>query len=54
MSPALLERLVLKPAKIEQLAAGIRAIAAQQEPLRKLLSKTEVAEGVCVCVCVCV
>lgn len=31
----LLQRLRLKPAKIQTLAAGIRAIADQEEPLRK-------------------
>lgn len=31
----LLQRLRLKPAKLKTLAAGIRAIAAQEEPLRK-------------------
>ncbi len=31
----LLQRLRLKPAKLRTLAAGIRAIAAQEEPLRK-------------------
>ena len=32
----LLQRLQLKPAKLRTLAAGIRAIAAQEEPLRKV------------------
>lgn len=32
----LLQRLRLKPAKLRTLAAGIRAIAAQEEPLRKV------------------
>eukprot|EP00198_Chlamydomonas_reinhardtii_P006367 XP_001695703.1 glutamic-gamma-semialdehyde dehydrogenase [Chlamydomonas reinhardtii] len=40
-----MQRLVLKPAKIAQLAEGIRAIAAQEEPLGRLLRKVEVAEG---------
>ena len=34
----LLQRLRLKPAKLRTLAAGIRAIAAQEEPLRKARS----------------
>ncbi|GLI60859.1 hypothetical protein VaNZ11_003074 [Volvox africanus] len=45
ITDSLLQRLVLKPAKIAQLAEGIRAIAAQEEPLGKLLRKVEVAEG---------
>lgn len=45
MSPALLQRLILKPAKIQQLADGIRAIAAQEEPIRRVLQRLEVAEG---------
>jgi delta-1-pyrroline-5-carboxylate synthetase len=47
VSPALLQRLVLKPQKISQLAEGIRAIAAQEEPIRRVLSRTEVADGEC-------
>eukprot|EP00899_Mesostigma_viride_P002182 jgi/Mesvir1/11965/Mv00285-RA.1 len=45
LSPSLLNRLKLKPGKIAQLAAGIRAIAAMEEPIQALLSKTEVADG---------
>ncbi|GFR42079.1 hypothetical protein Agub_g2875, partial [Astrephomene gubernaculifera] len=45
ISDSLMQRLVLKPAKIAQLAEGIRAIAAQEEPLGRLLRKVEVAEG---------
>ncbi|KAG2454808.1 hypothetical protein HYH02_000640 [Chlamydomonas schloesseri] len=45
ISESLMQRLVLKPAKIAQLAEGIRAIAAQEEPLGRLLRKVEVAEG---------
>lgn len=45
VSDALLQRLVLKPQKIKQLADGIRAIAAQEEPIRRALQRTEVAEG---------
>ncbi|KXZ44728.1 hypothetical protein GPECTOR_63g53 [Gonium pectorale] len=45
ISESLLQRLVLKPAKIAQLAEGIRAIAAQEEPLGRMLRKVEVAEG---------
>uniref|UniRef100_A0A7R9TF78 Delta-1-pyrroline-5-carboxylate synthase n=1 Tax=Prasinoderma coloniale TaxID=156133 RepID=A0A7R9TF78_9VIRI len=41
----LLNRLRLKPGKIQQLAAGIRSIADQDEPLDRLLSRMEVAEG---------
>lgn len=46
VAPALLQRLILKPQKIQQLADGIRAIAAQEEPIRRVLQRTEVAEGV--------
>lgn len=42
---ALMQRLVLKHNKIAQLAAGIRAIAKQDEPVGRLLSRLEVAEG---------
>lgn len=45
VSPALLQRLILKPQKIQQLADGIRAIAAQEEPIRRVLQRMEVAEG---------
>jgi gamma-glutamyl phosphate reductase len=45
VSPALLQRLILKPQKIQQLADGIRAIAAQEEPIRRVLQRTEVADG---------
>jgi gamma-glutamyl phosphate reductase len=42
---ALLQRLILKPSKISQLADGIRAIAAQEEPIRRTISRMEVAQG---------
>jgi len=45
ISDSLLQRLILKPQKIAQLAAGIRSIAAQDEPIRHVLSRMEVAEG---------
>ncbi|EFN57361.1 hypothetical protein CHLNCDRAFT_30278 [Chlorella variabilis] len=45
ISDSLLQRLVLKPNKIHQLADGIRAIAKQEEPVGRLLSRLEVAEG---------
>eukprot|EP00878_Enallax_costatus_P039782 GHUV01045693.1.p1 GENE.GHUV01045693.1~~GHUV01045693.1.p1 ORF type:complete len:388 (+),score=54.49 GHUV01045693.1:180-1343(+) len=45
ISESLLQRLILKPQKIKQLADGIRAIAAEEEPIRRVLSRTEVAEG---------
>ncbi|KAF6259215.1 glutamic-gamma-semialdehyde dehydrogenase [Scenedesmus sp. NREL 46B-D3] len=45
ISEALLQRLVLKPQKIQQLADGIRAIAAEEEPIRRVISRMEVAEG---------
>lgn len=45
VSPALLQRLILKPQKIQQLAEGIRAIAAQEEPIRRVMQRLEVAEG---------
>ncbi|KAG2495340.1 hypothetical protein HYH03_006609 [Edaphochlamys debaryana] len=45
ISDSLLQRLILKPAKISQLAEGIRAIANQEEPLGRLLRRVEVAEG---------
>eukprot|EP00882_Tetradesmus_deserticola_P002291 GHRQ01002445.1.p1 GENE.GHRQ01002445.1~~GHRQ01002445.1.p1 ORF type:complete len:428 (+),score=166.86 GHRQ01002445.1:479-1762(+) len=45
ISQSLLQRLVLKPQKIQQLADGIRAIAAEEEPIRRVMSRMEVAEG---------
>lgn len=45
VADALLQRLVLKHNKIQQLADGIRAIAKQEEPVGRLLSRLEVAEG---------
>lgn len=45
ISESLLQRLVLKHNKIAQLAAGVRAIAAQEEPLGRLLARTELADG---------
>ena len=45
ISDSLLQRLILKPAKIAQLADGIRAIARQDEPIGRLLSRTELADG---------
>lgn len=45
ISDSLLQRLILKPAKISQLADGIRSIARQEEPIGKLLCKTELADG---------
>ncbi len=47
VADSLLQRLILKPAKIEILAEGIRAIAAQDEPVGRLISQTEVAAGGC-------
>ncbi|KAK9811960.1 hypothetical protein WJX73_003110 [Symbiochloris irregularis] len=41
----LMNRLRLKPQKIKQLADGIRSIAKQTEPLRKVLSKMQIADG---------
>lgn len=37
IDPTLLQRLRLKPAKIRTLVQGIRAIADQDEPLRKVI-----------------
>lgn len=45
IADSLLQRLVLKPGKIHQLAQGIRAIAQQEEPLGRCLSRMELAEG---------
>lgn len=45
VADALLQRLILKPNKIAQLADGIHAIAKQDEPIGRLLSRTEIAEG---------
>ncbi|CAG9464466.1 unnamed protein product [Pedinophyceae sp. YPF-701] len=45
ISDSLLQRLVLKDGKIQQLAEGIRAIARQDEPLHRVIKRTEIAEG---------
>ncbi|KIZ02834.1 delta-1-pyrroline-5-carboxylate synthetase [Monoraphidium neglectum] len=45
IADALLQRLIMKPQKIAQLAQGIRAIAAEDEPIRRVLSRIEVADG---------
>ncbi|DBA80719.1 hypothetical protein WJX77_011938 [Trebouxia sp. C0004] len=45
ISDQLMQRLKLKPQKIKQLAAGLRSIAAQDEPIGKTLSRMEIAEG---------
>jgi len=45
ISDTLLQRLILKPAKLEQLASGIRAIAKQEEPIGRLIQRMEVAQG---------
>ena len=45
IADALLQRLVLKPGKIQQLVAGIRSIAQTDECLGKVLKRTELAEG---------
>ena len=45
ISEQLMQRLKLKPEKIKQLGAGLRSIAAQDEPVGKTLSRMEIAEG---------
>ena len=45
VAPALLARLQLSSAKLAQLAAGARAIAALPEPLGRPLSRLQVAQG---------
>lgn len=45
ISDSLMQRLILKPKKLELLADGIRSIAQQEEPIGRLLSRLEVAEG---------
>ena len=45
ISEQLMQRLKLKPQKIKQLGAGLRSIAAQDEPVGKILSRMEIAEG---------
>ena len=45
ISDQLMQRLKLKPEKIKQLAAGLRSIAGQDEPIGKTLSRMEIAEG---------
>jgi gamma-glutamyl phosphate reductase len=43
----MLQRLVLKPSKVKQLAEGIRHLANMEEPIGRLLSKTELAQVLC-------
>ncbi|CAI5940434.1 unnamed protein product [Closterium sp. NIES-64] len=45
VAPALLQRLKLKPNRIQQLAEGIRAIAEMPDPIAETLARTELAEG---------
>ena len=45
ISEQLMQRLRLKPEKIQQLGAGLRSIAAQDEPIGKTLSRMEIAHG---------
>ncbi len=45
MSPASAKRLVLSAARLAELAEGLRALAAMDEPLGEVLRATEVAEG---------
>lgn len=45
ISDALLQRLILKPQKIAQLADGIRAIARQEEPIGRMIGRMELADG---------
>lgn len=40
----MLQRLVLKPQKVEQLATGIRQLANMDEPIGNLIDKTEIAK----------
>eukprot|EP01025_Chloroclados_australasicus_P010744 TRINITY_DN1449_c0_g1_i1.p1 TRINITY_DN1449_c0_g1~~TRINITY_DN1449_c0_g1_i1.p1 ORF type:complete len:765 (+),score=136.45 TRINITY_DN1449_c0_g1_i1:235-2529(+) len=44
IAPALMQRLLLKPNKIAQLADGIRKIADMNEPINKILRKMEIAK----------
>lgn len=45
VADSLLQRLGLKASKLQILAEGIRAIANQDEPVGRLISKTEIAEN---------
>eukprot|EP00475_Leptophrys_vorax_P035182 TRINITY_DN5768_c0_g2_i1.p1 TRINITY_DN5768_c0_g2~~TRINITY_DN5768_c0_g2_i1.p1 ORF type:complete len:787 (+),score=198.77 TRINITY_DN5768_c0_g2_i1:249-2609(+) len=45
LSSPLLARLVLTKSKLQTLAAGIRTIAKSEEPIGKVLKKTELSEG---------
>lgn len=45
VEPALVQRLKLTPDKLATLAAGVRAIAAQPEPLGRVISRMEIADG---------
>ena len=45
LEPALRNRLKLSRPKLDTLAAGIRSIAAAEEPLGRVLRRTELAEG---------
>src|SRR5690606_28471808 len=45
LSQALADRLVLTPAKLSTLAAGLVALADGDEPLGRVLRRTEVASG---------
>ncbi|MDP6932105.1 MAG: glutamate-5-semialdehyde dehydrogenase [Myxococcota bacterium] len=45
MASALADRLVLSGRRLEQLADGIRSIANQDEPIGRVLTRTELADG---------
>lgn len=45
MSDAMRARLVMNPKKLATLADGLRSIAAQEEPIGKVLRKTQIADG---------
>jgi len=45
ISPSFLERMSLTPGKLEQMAVGIRAVAALEDPVGKVLLRSELDDG---------
>lgn len=45
LSPAMMDRLMLDPARIESIAAGLRAVAAQEDPVGAVLAEWDMPSG---------
>src|SRR5437588_420797 len=45
ISPSFLERMALTPGKLQQMAVGLRAVAALEDPVGKVLLRSELDDG---------